>query len=141
MRPPYDASTVGDHNLVAHIRQHLLKAPQGPLTARGMAVVLGITEARLTRLCQQQLGMSFSEFVRTERVRQAKRLLLQTSLPIQSVSQQLGYSSATGFSSQFRHYVGVSPSQFRENASFDDLLTSGGDILWGGPAPLGAGQA
>lgn len=70
------------------------------------------TERTLARRCQQELGMSFSEW------RQRLRFLYGISLleqgkTVQKVALEVGYSSASAFIAMFQHIAGTTPERYR----------------------------
>ncbi len=73
-----------------------------------------------TKLCQlaKELsgGDTLSRLVAQRRVRAAETLLLQSDLPISSVSEAVGILDYNYFSKVFRSATGLSPSAFRKNA-------------------------
>lgn len=68
----------------------------------------------LTRLFKKETGMSIKEYVINERMREAKALLEQTTLPVGVVAAMVGYYNFSYFSQTYKKVIGVSPSQERE---------------------------
>ena len=48
------------------------------------------------------------------RIREAKRLLLETQMTISEVALAVGYSSASFFIRSFKKTEGISPSEYRK---------------------------
>jgi transcriptional regulator GlxA family with amidase domain len=46
-------------------------------------------------------------------LKEAHRLLVETTLPIQQIALRVGYPQATNFTTAFRERFGVSPRQLR----------------------------
>lgn len=90
------------------------------LTIGGLSDVLNVPEHRLRRLINGGLGYrNFSAFVNDYRIREAKRRLSDPGLAREQIIQHafsLGYASLAPFNRAFRERVGVSPTQFREEA-------------------------
>lgn len=82
-----------------------------------IAAELGVNERRLSRAFRKVLDMTPFEYLRQERMREARRLLRETALSIVAISQELGFSSAANFSNAFREYAGVAPSDYRRSRS------------------------
>ncbi|CNH82066.1 AraC family transcriptional regulator [Yersinia pekkanenii] len=72
------------------------------------------TERTLSRRCQQELGMSFSEWRQRLRFLHAISLLEQGKT-VQNVALDVGYSSASAFIAMFQHISGTTPERFRRN--------------------------
>lgn len=79
------------------------------------AEVVHSTERTLSRRCQRDLGMSFSEW--TQRLRLLRALSqLQSTQTIQAIALDLGYSSPSAFIAMFQRRMGDSPEAFRRRA-------------------------
>lgn len=73
-----------------------------------------------TRLCALAKGMSggqtLSHLIAQRRIGAAKRLLLQSNMPISAVAEEVGISDYNYFSKVFRSVAGTTPSAFRKKA-------------------------
>lgn len=74
---------------------------------------LGVNERRLSRAFRKCLDMTPFDYLRQERMKEARRLLTETPLSIVAISEEVGFSSAANFSTAFREHVGVAPSDYR----------------------------
>lgn len=77
------------------------------------ASALNVTPTHLTRVCRQTAGRSASAFLQDRLLFEARKLLLETRLPVRRVSETLGYTSAAYFSRVFQSRTGQTPSDFR----------------------------
>jgi DNA-binding response OmpR family regulator len=87
-----------------------------PLQA-DIAEKLGVHERRLARAFRSVLNTTMFEFLREERMKEARRLLSETSLSMVAIANELGFSTPANFSTAFREHAGVSPSEFRRDSS------------------------
>ena len=62
-----------------------------------------------------QVGVTIFEFLREERMKEARHLLASTSLDIQAIALEVGYTSGANFATAFRERFGMSPSAFRRS--------------------------
>lgn len=85
----------------------------------------------LSSLVEQVLGSSLQTYIVQERMRNAQRMLLESSASITSIAKAVGYASALSFTSEFRQQFKVAPTVFRRTASPEQLLSSGGMQHWG----------
>ena len=77
-----------------------------------------LSSHQLSELINTNHGMSFSQFIRRHRIDEAKRILASdTTSSILSISMELGFKSQSNFYSAFKEIAGVSPGQFRKDAS------------------------
>jgi len=58
-------------------------------------------------------GSSFTEVLAGLRMKEAKRLLIETRKPIKEIALMAGYQNANYFSRMFRELIGISPREFR----------------------------
>lgn len=62
---------------------------------------------------QKVLGRSIGSLIRSQRVDQISKLLIETNLSISQIAKELGYTSAEHIARYFRREKGTSPSEFR----------------------------
>ncbi len=70
----------------------------------------GLSERNLSRLWQQQIGISFRSWCQQADLLKAIEWLAQ-GLSIQTISDQLGYAHASNFIALFQRYYGNSPAR------------------------------
>ncbi|WP_026567031.1 helix-turn-helix domain-containing protein [Bacillus sp. UNC41MFS5] len=58
-------------------------------------------------------GCSFTESLTAFRMKEAKRLLIETNKPIKEISILVGYQNSNYFSRMFKELIGTSPREFR----------------------------
>ncbi|MDX9980705.1 MAG: helix-turn-helix transcriptional regulator [Lentisphaeria bacterium] len=98
-----------------NIQQYLADHYSSPLSREGVARLFRLHPSYLSRLCQEQGGMSFSEHLRHLRMEQAALLLKETKLQVDQVCDRCGYRSVTFFTTAFRNYHGLPPGEFRRS--------------------------
>lgn len=59
-------------------------------------------------------GVSIFEFISERRIEVAKSLIAADYLPISTVAERVGFLDHNYFSRTFKHYVGMSPSDYRK---------------------------
>lgn len=75
---------------------------------------LGCSEKSLNRSVRDISGLSAKQYLMQRISIQAKRLLVHTSLPIATISTDLGFDEPTNFVKFFKREVGISPLAFRQ---------------------------
>lgn len=76
---------------------------------------LGINENYLTVLFHKYEGITLQHYIRKEKVRQAKELLLYSSYSCSEIAALLCFSTQSHFSSAFKREVGMTPAKYRES--------------------------
>ncbi|BDU21449.1 putative two-component response regulator [Dyella sp. GSA-30] len=94
-----------------------------PFTLEQIAADVGTYEKRLSAIFRQRLGMTVFAWIREERLRKGRALLVETTLGMQDIAEQVGFRSASNFTTAFRERVGVTPSQYRQAAQQGAALT------------------
>lgn len=84
-----------------------------PLTLKAAADFAGISVASLCRYFKKTVGTTFNEYLTRIRISEACKLLIQTDLPVYSVSYQAGYENLSNFNRRFRKMKGTTPSVYR----------------------------
>ncbi len=82
------------------------------LDNESIASAIGVTPNYLTRVFQEQLGISLHKYILNRRVERAQQLLLSNKRNVTEVASMTGFSSIHVFSKSFKNVLGVSPSQF-----------------------------
>ncbi|WP_209121923.1 helix-turn-helix domain-containing protein [Alkalihalobacillus sp. BA299] len=72
-----------------------------------------------SHLLAKKLNVSFRQQLTSIRIREAKRLLLETTLSIQEIAEQTGFSQANYFSRIFKEQTGVTPRKYRLNEKYE----------------------
>ncbi|RPF47255.1 two-component system response regulator YesN [Hydrogenoanaerobacterium saccharovorans] len=75
---------------------------------------LGITPFYLSKIIKKQTGKNFTDLVAEKRISKAKELLT-VSKSIKEITYEIGFNSQNYFTKIFKKYVGVTPSEYKNN--------------------------
>lgn len=78
-----------------------------------MAQALAMSPRHLSRLCKAETGMTAQNYFETQKMREACRLLVYTTMTAQQIGYQLGFDDPSYFSRVFRRNLRLSPSAYR----------------------------
>ena len=78
---------------------------------------LGCSEKSVNRATLDVLGIHAKAFIASRINSEAKRLLVETALPLVRVAEQLGFNEVSNFSKFFKREVGLPPAEFRRQRS------------------------
>jgi AraC family transcriptional activator FtrA len=84
-----------------------------PLSVSDMASHAGLSERTLTRRFLDQLGTSPGRWLLTQRIAEARRLLEQTDLTVETIATRVGLSTATNLRRRFHQAVCTTPAAYR----------------------------
>lgn len=104
-----------DKNIVGHVKAKLEACEQFPNLDQ-MASQLLVSSRSLRRHLQLN-HCSYQQLLTGERMRRAKTLLAESSIPVTDIALTLGYSEAANFSKAFKKFTKMSPASYRKNAS------------------------
>lgn len=91
----------------------LRQSPAQPPGSEQAAALCALSPAYFSRRFKQQLGMSWSDYVRTHRLHLASRRLLSTGVPIAVIAEELGFATPSHFGSVFLQRFGMTPGEYR----------------------------
>ncbi|MFE7195924.1 helix-turn-helix domain-containing protein [Microbacterium oxydans] len=89
----------------------LLDDPTDERALSDWAQALGISERTVTRLFRAHTGLSFMQWRQVLRVHRALSLLAE-GLPVQDVSELMGYAQASTFIASFKRVMGATPGAY-----------------------------
>jgi AraC-like DNA-binding protein/ligand-binding sensor protein len=73
----------------------------------------GLSVAHFSHLFHKKTGLTFTHYVQSRRIEEAKRLLTETDRTITDICYACGFNSLTHFNRVFQRGTGGSPTQFR----------------------------
>ncbi|WP_087016882.1 AraC family transcriptional regulator [Thaumasiovibrio subtropicus] len=115
------------HKLLAPILNKLERFPDHNRTLQTWAARLHTTERTLARHCQNELGMSFTEWrTRLRYVTAAK--LLREGMAVKEVALTLGYHQTSPFITMFKKYANTTPERYRQALLAEREAERGTDI-------------
>lgn len=106
-------------NKYAHIlsiaKQYVQNNYNRDISMDEVAKMVSMSYSYFSRVFKEQLHQSFSEYVLSVRMREAKRLMEEDpAIKIKEVAELVGYESVYTFSRAYKQYYHVSPKQDRD---------------------------
>ncbi len=96
---------------IAYIHAHL----RDNLSLETLAEQLHISPSHLSRTFKKTQQQSLTEYINKARIEKAQEYLSDPETLTYEAAQLVGYNDATYFSSIFKKYTGVSPTDYRQN--------------------------
>lgn len=83
------------------------------ISIQNLAESVGYTDYYLSRKFKTETGISINEYIKQQKIREAKNLLVTTQMVIQDISDSLNFCSRSYFTDTFKKTVGISPAEYR----------------------------
>ncbi len=103
------------------VRDLIDRAFAGPLDVPALARSAHVSDDYFIRSFKAAFGETPHRYVLRRRMERAKALLRAGELSVTEVCLAVGFTSLGSFSTQFRRFVGESPTSYRDRAGHDDL--------------------
>lgn len=84
------------------------------ITLEKISGLLYMNSSYFSTFFKKHTGENYKQYLTEVRMRQARRLLLQSELMIYEVAEQVGYNNARLFSEIFRKHFGMIPQEYRQ---------------------------
>ncbi len=76
---------------------------------------LNVNPSYLSRIFKQREGVNITDYINSERIKEAQRLLLDENYKISTIAFTLGFGSIQHFNRVFRKFLGCSPKVYRRS--------------------------
>ncbi|AYC33661.1 helix-turn-helix domain-containing protein [Pseudomonas cavernae] len=88
--------------------------PAEQVTVQRLAEQLGMSERTLARKVSSETGVSIAAHARCIKLNQASERLMFTSVPVSTISAELGFSSDSNMRRMFKELTGLTPLEYRQ---------------------------
>ncbi|MCL1935043.1 MAG: AraC family transcriptional regulator [Defluviitaleaceae bacterium] len=99
---------------ITKAKQYIEKNIKDSITLEDVAREIFISPSYLSTLFNSFTGTTFVSYITSFRIDKAKNLLLSTTLNINDIAIQCGFSQSSYFITTFKKIVGITPHQFRK---------------------------
>ncbi len=96
------------------ILEYIQKHYSEDISSNSICTEFGYTESHLCRLFKKHTGVTVSKYVQTLRIENAKKLLQETDMEINRISETCGFLDFSYFCRCFKSFVRYTPSDFRK---------------------------
>ena len=110
-------------NVTEYISVHL----SDKILLKELTSHFGISDTYLQKLFHTVYGMPVAAFIRTQKMQEAARLLIETDGKIDDIAAEVGYLNVSKFSAVFKKIMGETPSTYRKKYCFGVKLFGSGN--------------
>jgi AraC family transcriptional regulator len=86
-----------------------------PLSLKSIAAAAQLHPSYLSRVFRKQQGMTVGQFIRWLRVKEAQRLLADSTTPLAVVASECGFADQSHLFRVFRALIGITPAEYRRH--------------------------
>lgn len=102
--------------MVSYLKANYLNAN---FSLQQMAFDFRLTPAMLSRYFKENYGQNINDYLNNLKMERARKLLLETNLPVYEVGLELGYQGPNSFIRRFKATYGITPGEFRQETLRD----------------------
>jgi two-component system response regulator YesN len=99
--------------LIKHCKAYIKKHYKEEMNLSNLSDYFHVSPTYLSKLFKRIEGINIVNYINEIRMEQAKILLLYSALPIEVISEQIGYKTQNYFSFIFKKIVGYTPTEYR----------------------------
>lgn len=100
--------------MVGRITRYINENLDSELKKESLAEYVNLSPDYLTRIFKKEMGVTIKEYIISQRMQTAKRLLCSTNLPVSFIAAKVGYCNFSHFSYTYKKEMGVTPLDERK---------------------------
>lgn len=104
----------GKDHLIRDTLRYVEENTHAPCSLSVIAESLGYSDAYLSRVFNEAVGMPLSAYVRYVKINRACYLLKNTRQSVTDIVSQCGYTTVATFNHNFKEQMGCSPTEYRK---------------------------
>lgn len=100
---------------IQQIIEYIHLSYQNPnITVVDIADNFNFSASNLSKLMKKELGQSTLDYLHSLRIKETKKLLIETDLTLAEIAEKVGYYNYRTLVSRFKKLEGITPTQYRE---------------------------
>ncbi len=103
-----------DEELMDKINRYINEnLSEAAMNVDGLSDYVGLSRSQLHRRMKDIVGVAPSDYIRNVKLRKACEMLSHGDVDIAQVAYSLGFNAQSHFSTLFKRYTGMTPSEYR----------------------------
>ncbi|WP_066633593.1 response regulator transcription factor [Desulfolucanica intricata] len=107
----------GEQLIIKRAQEYILKNYQNEITLSQVAAHVHLSNSYFSRFFKRKTGSSFVEYLGKLRLKEARKLLVSSDRSIDEIALAVGFKNNSYFTSVFKKYEGITPSEYRIKAT------------------------
>lgn len=99
--------------LIKEAEEFINQQVYNPISLADVAEYLHVNKSYLSVTFKNEMGENISNYINAVKIKEAKRLLLETELSVSELAEKLGYSTSKYFIEKFSKSTGLTPAKYR----------------------------
>lgn len=113
--PEIQSDAQNENGMITPILQFIDSHFAQEISLESLAKLVGISPQHLCKVFKKNMKMRPFEYITKKRLQAAKKLLLETNMPVKSVARAIGYDDNNYFGILFKKHEGVTATHYRGN--------------------------
>jgi two-component system response regulator YesN len=105
-----------NHSVTRGAQEYIKKHFSDDISLDDVSYHANVSPYYFSKLFKAETGMNFIDYLTQVRIEKAKQLLSCTEKSMKEICREIGYSDPNYFSRSFKKNVGVTPTEYKENA-------------------------
>ncbi len=97
-------------SILAYIQRNIMQ----DISLKNIAGACSCSESTVSHLFKEYTNQSVKKYINNIRIKEAEKMLITTDLSISTIAAYCGFSDTNYFSSCFKKYFNMSPTQYRK---------------------------
>lgn len=106
-----------DNRAVRVVKQYIANNYMKKIQLQDLAALVYLNPVYLSVCFKNEVGTNVVDYINEYRIERAKELLRDTQETVYMIAEAVGFSEARYFTKIFKRYVGMSPNEYRKNAT------------------------
>ncbi|MCD8356453.1 MAG: AraC family transcriptional regulator [Clostridia bacterium] len=112
---PTEFNQKGNEDFIQNITQYLDEHYMEAISLQDLASIFHMSHYYFSHIFKIETGISPMRYVMYRRIGEAQNMLMNTEMTIGTIGETLGFGDNCHFSSMFKKYVGITPTQYRKH--------------------------
>ncbi|MDO4615924.1 MAG: AraC family transcriptional regulator [Lachnospiraceae bacterium] len=112
---PNELTHTNNEEFIQSIMDYMDEHYHEPITLQDLGDAFFISQYHLAHIFKDETGVSPMKYILYRKIGESQKLLMNTELSVGEIGFELGFNDNSHFSTTFKKYIGMTPSQYRNH--------------------------